>query len=99
MIDFDILNASVRDVFGETVTIRREGVPDVEVQAIYDSRYYATEGGEVNGSDLLTSVTIRSEDAGVVNADDIVIARGVTYRVWEPRPDGQGMTTLPLERV
>lgn len=96
-IDFTLLNNAVLDTFREisgTVTV--DGVP---VEAIYDSRHFADETGEVGASELLTSITVRSGDLPTLTNDTVIVARGVSYRVWEPRPDGQGMTVLALERV
>ena len=96
--DFSALNNAVIDTFGETegLPVTIDGVP---VTAIYDSRHFADETGEVGRADLITTVTVKSGQLPPLTKDSVVVARGVSYRVWEPRPDGQGMTTLVLERL
>ena len=96
--DFSALNSIVLDVFGddpETMPVTINGVP---VQAIYDSRHIVSEDGEAGSSDLITTITVNtSAFAGIIDPT-VVVVRSKTYRIWEARPDGQGMTVLALER-
>ena len=93
--DFSQLNTAVFDTFGEAVTIA--GVP---VAAIFDSRHFAIEDGEAGASDLVTTISVRTEQIPVELTDDtVIIARGVAYRRWETRPDGEGMTAITLEKI
>lgn len=93
--DFSALNAAVLDTFAEQVTI-----DGVAVSAVFDSRHYAIEDGEAGASDLITTISVRTADIPVVLSDDTtIIARGVVYRRFETRPDGEGMTAITLERV
>lgn len=93
--DFSALNASVLDVFGETVSIEGVSVP-----AIFDSRHFAIEDGEAGASDLITTISVRTSDIPVALTDaTAIIVRGVVYRRFETRPDGEGMTAITLERV
>jgi len=96
--DFGPLNNAVIGTFGEPagLPVTIDGLP---VTAIYDSRHFADETGEVGTSDLITTVTVKSGQLPPLTKNTVVVARGVSYRVWEPRPDGQGMTTLTLERL
>lgn len=98
MFDFDIITDATQAAFGETVILRRPGLPDLPVSAIYDSRHFDVETGEMGGSDLITTVTISKRDAQV-RQGDIIEARGVIYRVTDPQEVGDGNLTLPLERV
>lgn len=93
--DFSTLNAAVLDTFAETVTIN--GAP---VSAVFDSRHYAVEDGEAGASDLITTIFVRSADISTALTDSTtIIARGVAYRRFEARPDGEGMTAITLERI
>jgi hypothetical protein len=97
--DFSSLNSAVLDVFGEdpgTSPVTIDGVP---VQAIYDSRHFASEDGEAGSSDLITTITVPTAAIDGITDAAVVVVRGKTYRIWEPRPDGQGMTVLALERA
>lgn len=95
--DFSALNNAVIGAFGETeaVPVTIDGVP---ISAIYDSRHFADEEGEAGASDLITTISVRTADLPLITDDTIIVARGVSYRRWEARPDGQGMTTIQLER-
>jgi hypothetical protein len=93
--DFSLLNNAVLRTFGDRLPITIDGVP---FDAIYDSRHYEAEDGEAGSSDLITSISVRSEDLPDVSDATIIVARGVSYRAWDKRPDGEGMTTLILER-
>ena len=97
--DFSALNNAVLDVFGddpETSPVTIGGLP---VQAIYDSRHFADEEGEGGSSDLITTISVRTASLPEITDDTIIVVRGTLYRRWEVRPDGQGMTTIQLERI
>lgn len=98
---FAALNTAVAAAFGESATIRRHGQPDVIVPGIFDSRHYQAETSDGNAvSSLHTSLTVFDADtAGPVLAGALVDVRGRTYRVFDRRPDGQGMTVLALGDV
>lgn len=95
--DFSALNAAVLDVFGEDQDNQPVFINGRKVQAIYDSRHYADESGEGGASDLITTISVLEADYPVDAT--VIIARGKTYRTWEARPDGQGMTVIVLERA
>lgn len=97
--DFSALNSAVLDVFGddpETSPVTIGGVP---VQAIYDSRHFADGQGEGGQSDLITTISVRTASLPPITDDTVIVVRGTLYRRWEVRPDGQGMTTIQLERM
>ena len=96
--DFSALNSAVLDTFGDpdTLPVTIGGVP---VRAIYDSRHFANEDGEVGSSDLITTITVPTAGLPAITDDTIIVVRGELYRRWELRPDGQGLTTIQLEKV
>lgn len=96
--DFSLLNDVVLDVFGEPDGVLGVTIDGVQVRAIYDSRHFSDEDGEVGASDLITTLSVRTSDLPIISEDTVIVARGIEYRCWEPRPDGQGMTVLQLER-
>ncbi len=96
---FSDLNTAVIDAFGETVAIRRDGQPDLTVQAVFDSRHYQVDTTD-NGapvSSLITILSVADADTGPIRRGDRILARSASYRVKDVRPDGQGMTALDLE--
>ena len=97
--DFSALNSAVLDVFGDDPDTSPVTIGGVPVQAIYDSRHFADEEGEAGSSDLITTITVRTASLPVITDDTIIVVRGGLYRRWEVRPDGQGMTTIQLERM
>jgi len=96
--DFSLLNDVVLDVFGEPDGVLGVMINGVPVRAIYDSRHFSNEDGEAGSSDLITSISVRTVDLPAISDDTVIVARGIEYRCWEPRPDGQGLTALQLER-
>lgn len=96
--DFSALNSAVLDTFGDEPGVLGVTIDGVPVRAIYDSRHFATEDGEVGTSDLITTISVRTSDLPLITDDTVIVARGVEYRRYEARPDGQGMTTIQLER-
>ncbi|MGF7160130.1 hypothetical protein FHS85_001753 [Rhodoligotrophos appendicifer] len=99
MFDFGIVNQIVTETFGEAVTIRSQGLhEDRVIKAIFDSRHYVIVDGEAGGSDLMTSITITSEDASGITADDVVVARQTLYSILDIRPLGEGMSMILLGR-
>ena len=97
--DFSSLNSAVLDVFGDDLQTSPVTIGGVAVQAIYDSRHFADEEGEGGSSDLITTISVRTAQLPTITDDTIIVVRGVLYRRWEVRPDGQGMTTIQLERM
>ena len=100
--DIDLLNRAVICAFSEPVTIIRDGsdATEIEVQGIFDSRHFEIDaGGEVAVSELVTTLAIAEDPGNLVAVGERLIARGVTYRMKDRRPDGQGMTVLELERA
>lgn len=97
---FADLNATVANAFGETVTLLRAGQPDLTVRAVFDSRHYqvGTTGDGAPVSSMITTLSVVDADTGPLRRGDRILARGVAYRVKDLRPDGQGMTTLDLEK-
>lgn len=97
--DFDPLNTVVLKTFGESITVDIAGVGATAVTAIYDSRHYADELGEFQGSHLITSISLETDDADniVVGVTEIT-ARSIVYLAKDKRPDGQGMVVVELER-
>jgi hypothetical protein len=79
----------VTDGFAETVT-----VGGATVVGIFDIDYVDASGFESSGPML----TLPSASCVGVANDTPVIARGVNYRVVEPKPDGTGVTVLRLHR-
>lgn len=96
--DFSLVNNAVLDVFGERDGVLGVTIDGAPLRAIYDSRHFAVEDGEAGSSDLITTISVRTSDIPLVNDDTVIVARGIEYRCWEQRPDGQGMTVLQLER-
>lgn len=93
--DFSSLNRAVLDTFAEPVLI-----DGLAVSAIFDSRHFALEDGEAGASDLITTISVKTAAIPVALTDDTqIVVRGITYRRFETRPDGQGMTTIQLERL
>lgn len=97
--DFSALNSVVLDVFGEDVATSPVTIDGVTVQAVFDSRHFADEEGEAGTSDLITTISVRSSVLPALTDETPIIARGIIYRRWEARPDGQGMTAIQLERL
>jgi hypothetical protein len=93
--DFSLLNATVLKTFGDTLPITINGSP---VEAIYDSRHYPAEDGESGSSDRITTISVKTVDLPAIDDATVIVARGLLYRVWDKRPDGEGMTALVLER-
>lgn len=97
--DFSALNSAVLDVFGDDPAISPVTIGGLPVQAIYDSRHFADDEGEGGSSDLITTISVRTASLPEITDDTIIVVRGTLYRRWEVRPDGQGMTTIQLERI
>lgn len=97
--DFSALNSTVLQVFGDDLVDLPVTIDGVPVQAIFDSRHFADETGEAGTSDLITSITLRTADVPALTDDTVIVVRGGSYRRWEARPDGQGMTTIVLEKI
>lgn len=97
--DFAALNSAVLDVFGDDPETQPVTIGGAPVQAIYDSRHFANEDGEVGTSDLITTIAVRTAALPIITDDTIIVVRGTQYRRWEARPDGQGMTTIQLEKI
>lgn len=97
--DFSALNSAVLDVFGDNPDTSPVTIGGVPVQAIYDSRHFATEDGEGGSSDLITTIAVRTASLPAITDDTLIVVRGILYRRWEVRPDGQGMSTIQLERI
>jgi hypothetical protein len=98
-VDFGPLNNAVLDVFGDSAQGLVVTIGGAEVRAIYDSRHFADEEGEAGTSDLITTITVPSIAAVNITDDTIIVARGNLYRRFETRPDGQGLTTIALEKI
>lgn len=101
---FAALNASVMSVMGEAVTLRRQGLADLPLRAVFDSRHYevAGEDGMAAGTTRVTTVSVREADVTPGRAarqGDGVAARGTEYRIRDVRPDGQGMAVWELEKA
>ena len=97
MFDFGPMDSALLGIFGETVTVRSQGLHgDREITAVYDSRNYEVLEGEASGTDVITTIRIRTEDAPCIRADDVIIARQTHYSVLDIRADPEGMTTLLL---
>jgi hypothetical protein len=97
--DFSSLNNAVLDVFGDNPETQPVTIGGVPVRAIYDSRHFASEDGEGGSSDLITTITVPSAGLPEITDDTVIVVRGELYRRWEVRPDGQGMTTIQLEKM
>lgn len=98
---FADLNAAVADTFGDPVTVHRPGFPPVTVSGIFDSRHYLADAGDSGPVSVLqTTVAIVDTDLTVgLDAGGGVERGGVSYRVTDRRPDGQGLSVYVLERV
>lgn len=97
--DFTALNSAVLDVFGDDPENSPVTIGGVPVQAIYDSRHFADDQGEGGTSDLITTISVRTASLPPITDDTVIVVRGGQYRRWEARPDGQGMTTIQLEKL
>ena len=97
--DFSALNSAVLDVFGDDPKTSPVMIGGVPVQAIYDSRHFASDEGEGGSSDLITTISVPTAGLPEITDETIIVVRGGLYRRWEVRPDGQGMTTIQLERM
>lgn len=97
--DFSALNNAVLDVFGDDQKASPVTIGGVPVQAIYDSRHFADEQGEGGTSDLITTISVRTASLPPITDETIIVVRGGQYRRWEVRPDGQGMSTIQLEKM
>ncbi|HEY8359366.1 MAG TPA: hypothetical protein VIL30_18095 [Ramlibacter sp.] len=97
--DFSALNSAVLDVFGDDPQTSPVTIGGVPLQAIYDSRHFTDEEGEGGSSDLITTISVRTSSLPVITDETIIVVRGTLYRRWEMRSDGQGMTTIQLERM
>ena len=97
MVDFSLLNDACLGIFGEHDQVVT--VAGIEVEAIYDSRHYAIEEGEIGGSSLETTIAVRTAIAdGIVIDSTLIVARGVSYRAKDKRPDSEGWVVIALER-
>lgn len=96
--DFSALNQATARTFGEAVEWL--DAPARAAGGIFDSRHFEAEGeGQVGVSQLVTTLTVDLADTGAIADGERLTVRGVTYRVADRRPDGQGMTVLVLERA
>lgn len=93
--DFSILNTAVLSAFADKLPITIDGAP---FKAIYDSRHYEAADGEAGSSDLITSVSLRTDELPAITDATTIVVRSLSYRVYDKRQDGEGMTTLILER-
>ena len=92
-IDFSAMNRAVMATFAETAVIDGLG----NVQAIFDSRFFADTLGEQGGSTLETSIAVSDDVAAAVALElTTVTVRGQRYIAAEKRPLGVGMTSLVL---
>lgn len=97
--DFGPLNTTTIKTWAEDVVVDTPGAGTTTVEAIYDSRHYADELGEVPGSHLITSISLKTEDAAdIIVGETQITARSIVYLAKDKRPDGQGMVAIELER-
>lgn len=98
MVDFGPLNDAVLGVFKERDQVVTIG--GVEVEAIYDSRHYVIEEGEAGGSSLISSIAVKTAVAATIAiGTTAIVARGISYRAKEKRPDSEGWVVVELERA
>lgn len=110
--DFDThLNAPVMGVFGETVTyhplVSQPGAAAAPLTAIFDEQHEIVMDeiarSELNSAGHSTTAPVLSVHlerlAATPRQGDRVVARGVTYVVWDYQPDGRGWADLVLRKV
>lgn len=98
MVDFGPMNDAVLGSFKERDQVVT--VAGTEVDAIYDSRHYAIDDGEVGGSTLLTSIAVKTAIADTITIGTTpIVARGIAYRAKNKRPDSEGWVVVELERA
>lgn len=108
--NFAGLNRVARNVFGERFTLRRTDQADATLRGVFDSRHFVAEPGapeSANGvrqsaigvSILVTTLTVLEADVGSVDDAAQIDIRGLTYRIADRRPDGQGMVVWELELI
>jgi len=94
---FDGLTDAINSVFGESFTLTRAGDAAVEVEGVFDARYYELIGdGNVAISDYQISVACRRDAVGAVAPGDRVDIRGTEFAVTDVRPDSEGGVVLAL---
>ena len=86
--------------FGESVTLRLAGQPEVVVRGVFTSRYHVAEVGQEAGVSSSTPAVglLEADLPAEVSPTDEVDVRGTTYVVHEIQPDGEGWTILLLHR-
>lgn len=80
--------------FAETITL-----DGVQVPAIFDNGYSAGNVGSVGMASTQPSVQLATARVPTSPVGDVVIVRGISYRVGAHEPDGTGVSTLFLERT
>lgn len=87
--DFGVTASFVRD--------KRYGT-EANVTGIFDNEYFAVDaGGSVPVAMQQPTFLCRTADIASVAQNDILTISGLTYRIRNIQPDGQGMTMLMLE--
>lgn len=102
MIDLTVINDAILDTFTDRlpVTLIGPGEPPVEIEAIYDSRYYTMEMGEMGGATLITSIVVKTAVADTIEIGETAIfARAIEYRAKTKRPESEGMVAVELEKA
>lgn len=84
--------------FGESVTLRLAGQPEVTVQGIFTARYQpVTAPQNLSVSSSSPAVGVRDADLPAApERGDQVDLRGTTYQVHDIHPDGEGWSRLLL---
>ncbi len=108
MVDFRshvdrILKVAV-DKFGECVTFYPHSGGVYEVKAIFDNEYRTLDPDteqviSVNQPQLGVNLNDLNFKMAVGEEGDEVEVRGLRFRVWDKREDGQGGATLMLHKV
>ena len=82
----------------QTVLIGPAG-QETSIKAIFESDYHKVEEVYSGISSVLPTLICKTEDVASVSQKTRVVIAGIAYRVVDKRPDGTGITEMPLNRV
>lgn len=96
------MDRAVQAHLGGTVQYKPRVGPPVTVPGLFEAAFVLVDAGQAGVASSGPAVFLRAEDlpAGWEKDGATITANGVSYRVREARPDGQGAVVLLLhERV
>ena len=96
---FEVYTESLDDdqgSFSEAAVYTPSGGTATDIPVIFDAPGTPVRSGDAVFETTAPSVTTRSEDVSDATNDATIVIRGVTYKVVNVMPDGQGITRLEL---